>query len=32
MYNYDTGGLEHKRWGYAVIKEAKNRVNKKIYG
>ena len=32
MYNYDTGGLNAREWGYAVIKEAKNRVNKKIYG
>ena len=32
MYNYDTGGLDAEEWGYAVIKEAKNRVNRKIYG
>ena len=32
MYNYDTGGLNAREWGYAVIGEVKNRVNEKIYG
>ena len=32
IYNYDTGGLNAREWGYSVIKEAKKRVNKKMYG
>ena len=32
VYNYDTGGLDTQEWGYAVVREVKNRVSKKIYG
>jgi len=32
FYDYDKGGIDDKVWGLAVLKEVKERVNRKIYG